>query len=184
MEILIFAYGSNMLSRRLRERAPSARPVGTGFISEHRLTFDKVSTDGSGKCDAEKTGLSDDRVYGVVYKMDDSDKPALDHAEGLGHGYAEKSVTVITDGGLRTASTYYATHKDKSLMPYHWYKKLVLAGAREHSLPVDYVAGIESVESVKTPMMSVVRGSGWFWKTTGEVLFRICLIGWLCETSA
>src|SRR5271169_1341443 len=104
MDILNFAYGSNMLSRRLRAPVASARPVATGFISEHRLTFDKVSTDGSGKCDAEKTGLPEDRVYGVIYKMDDSDKPALDCTEGLVRGYAEKSVTVITDGGPRTAS--------------------------------------------------------------------------------
>jgi len=34
---------------------------------------------------------------------------------------------------------------------YHWYKKLVLAGAREHSLPVGYVEAIETVESVNDP---------------------------------
>ena len=39
-----FAYGSNMLLRRLRaeERAPSAVPIGTGFLEGRRLTFDKV----------------------------------------------------------------------------------------------------------------------------------------------
>src|SRR5262249_27365980 len=125
MQILNFAYGSNMLSRRLRVRARSARRVASGFISEHRLTFDKVSTTGSGKCDAEKTGLPEDRVYGVVYKMNDSDKRDLDLAEGLGHGYAEKPVTVITDHGSIGATAYYATRKDKSLKPYHWYKRLV-----------------------------------------------------------
>jgi gamma-glutamylcyclotransferase len=115
------------------------------------LTFDKVSSDGSGKCDAEKTALSEERVYGVVYRMDDSEKPALDRAEGLHQGYGEKCVTVITVSGPVTVSAYYATNKDKSLKPYHWYKKLVLAGAREHSLPADYVEGIETVESVKDP---------------------------------
>jgi len=87
-----------------------------------------MSTDGSGKCDAEKTGLQEDRVYGVVYKMDDSAKPAIDRAEGLGHGYAEKSVTVITDSGPLDALTYYAARKVKSLKPYHWYKKSRLSG--------------------------------------------------------
>ncbi len=151
MDILNFAYGSNMLSRRLRERVPSAQPVAIGFISEHRLSFDKVSRDGSGKCDAGKTDLQEDRVHGVVYKIDVLDKPALDRAEGLRDGYAEKCVTVITDGGRLDAVTYYATRKDKSLRPYHWYKRLVVAGAREHSLPPGYIAGIDRVESVKDP---------------------------------
>ncbi len=80
-----------MLSRRLRARVPSAKPVATGFASDHRLTFDKVSVDGSGKCDAEKTGIPKDRVYGVVYEIDTADKPTLDRVEGLGNGYAENS---------------------------------------------------------------------------------------------
>jgi hypothetical protein len=49
--VLIFAYGSNMLERRLTARTPSAIPVGTAYVEEYRLTFDKVSTDGSGKCE-------------------------------------------------------------------------------------------------------------------------------------
>jgi gamma-glutamylcyclotransferase len=151
MEILNFAYGSNMLSRRLRARARSARFLATGYISEHRLTFDKKRRTGSGKCDAEKTGLPEDRVYGVVYKTNGSDKRTLDFAESLGDGYAEKRVTVVTDRGSIDAMAYYATRKDKSLKPYHWYKKLVLAGAREHSLPADYIAAIENVESIKDP---------------------------------
>jgi gamma-glutamylcyclotransferase len=140
-----------MLSRRLRARVPSAMPVATGFVSEHRLTFDKVSTDGSGKCDAEKTSMAEDRVYGVVYEIDDAEKPALDRAEGLRKGYAEKCLEVITDSGQITAGAYYATHKNTSLKPYHWYKDLVLAGAREHSLPANYVEVIEKVDSVKDP---------------------------------
>jgi gamma-glutamylcyclotransferase len=114
MAILYFAYGSNMLSRRLRARVPSAMPIAKGFVSEHRLTFDKVSIDGSGKCDTEKTGVPKDRVYGVVYKIDGTDKPALDRAEGLGNGYAEKCVEVVTDGGTVLAKAYYATRKKKT----------------------------------------------------------------------
>jgi len=124
-------------------------PFATGFVSEHRLAFDKVSSDGSGKCDAEKTSMPEDRVYGVVYEIEDAEKPALDSAEGFGSGYAEKCVDVIAESATVRAKTYYATHKNVCLRPYHWYKKLVLAGAREHSLPASYVEGIEKVESVK-----------------------------------
>jgi len=71
-------------------------------------------------------------------------------AEVLGHGYAEKCVTIITDDGPPDAVSYYATRKDRYLNPYHCYKKFVLAGAREHS-PRGHIAGVESVDSVKDP---------------------------------
>ena len=69
-KILYFAYGSNMLSRRLRapNRTPSAVAVGTGFVSGRRLTFDKVSTDGSAKCDIEVTTNPNDWAYGVLFE--------------------------------------------------------------------------------------------------------------------
>jgi hypothetical protein len=56
---LYFAYGSNMLTRRLTlpARAPSAVCAGTGYVECHRLAFDKVSRDGSGKADIEATRL-------------------------------------------------------------------------------------------------------------------------------
>jgi gamma-glutamylcyclotransferase len=47
---LNFAYGSNMLSARLRERVPSARPAGTACLPGFSLRWHKVSVDGSGKC--------------------------------------------------------------------------------------------------------------------------------------
>lgn len=52
---LNFAYGSNMLTDRLRERVPSARPVAVARLAGHSLRWHKVSIDGSGKCDAEAT---------------------------------------------------------------------------------------------------------------------------------
>jgi hypothetical protein len=39
---LCFAYGSNMLTRRLAARTPSAVAVGTAYVEGYRLTFDKV----------------------------------------------------------------------------------------------------------------------------------------------
>jgi gamma-glutamylcyclotransferase len=47
--IVNFAYGSNMLTRRLRERAPSARTVGTGVLHGHTLRWHKVGQDSSGQ---------------------------------------------------------------------------------------------------------------------------------------
>src|SRR5712691_11306972 len=104
--LVCFAYGSNMLSNCMRaaDRVPSAKPIGIGYVTGHRLTFDKISQkDGSGKCDAEATGDDRDRVYGVLYAVDPAEKHRLDDAEGFGHGYDEKEVEVITAMGPKLA---------------------------------------------------------------------------------
>jgi hypothetical protein len=147
--IVYFAYGSNMVTERLRERAPSATPIGIGRLSGHVLSWDKRSrSDGSGKCDAEATGRNGDVVWGVLFELDPRDKPALDRAEGAGEGYVEKQVTILTADGSVHALTYCATEKDPALRPYRWYKALVVAGAREHHLPADYRRRLELVETV------------------------------------
>ena len=156
-----FAYGSNMLTARLRERVPSATPIGIGQLPGHALRWDKRSArDASGKCDAEATGGQDDVVWGVVFELDPNDKAALDQAEGLGAGYLEKNVNVLTDAGPVRAVTYYATDKDPSLRPYHWYKALVIAGAREHGLPIGYRSRLELVVTVSDPDPARARRQG------------------------
>jgi gamma-glutamylcyclotransferase len=147
-----FAYSSNMLTNRLRERVPSATAIGIGQLVGYALRWDKRSgRDGSGKCDAEATGRQDDVVWGVLFELDPEDKPALDQAEGLGAGYTEKTVNVLTETGPVAAVMYYATDKDASLRPYHWYKALVIAGAREHGLPPSYRSRLELVVTVSDP---------------------------------
>lgn len=148
-----FAYGSNMLSRRLRasKRAPSAVTIDIGFVQGRRLTFDKVSQDGSGKCDIEFTKNPNDRAYGVLFKISSTEKPNLDEVEGLGKGYEEQKICVITKNGESVAVTYVATTKEPALRPYHWYKALVVAGAKEHGLPNDYVEWLRTFESQADP---------------------------------
>jgi len=147
--IKYFSYGSNMSSPRLIDRVPSARFMSIGKIAGHQLRFHKKSKDGSAKCDAEHTQNPGHFIWGVVFCISASEKEALDRIEGLGHGYDEKTVTVILENGDHLeAKTYYAIQKDASLKPYHWYKEHVLRGARENQLPFDYISIIESVQSV------------------------------------
>ncbi|TDX97775.1 gamma-glutamylcyclotransferase family protein [Thiohalophilus thiocyanatoxydans] len=146
-----FAYGSNMSSRRIQARSPSAAKLNTAVLTGHRLAFHKISdNDGTAKCDACETGEPEDCVHGVVFAIVEQDKPALDRAEGLGRGYAEKVVQVrLTDGEVVEAITYYAIRTDPALKPLDWYKSHVLRGAREHGLPEAYIRAIESVEHIE-----------------------------------
>lgn len=149
--ILNFAYGSNMLTRRLQERAPSAVPVATGIVRGHALRWHKVGQDLSGKCDIFATGNDEDVVHGVVYRLLAHDKPALDAAEGLGAGYDEKEVEIETDNGPLRARVYYATRIDPGAVPFAWYKALVVAGAQQHALPPAYVARLRAVTAAADP---------------------------------
>ena len=143
-----FAYGSNMSSRRLRQRTPSAKALGIGRLPGHALRWHKLGRDGSGKCDiAESDGQAGDVVWGVLYRIALAEKPILDRIEGLGIGYEEEKVRVETEAGAVAALTYKAKPGkiDAQLRPLADYKRHVLLGAKEHGLPVAYRRAIERV---------------------------------------
>jgi len=147
--MLYFSYGSNMSVRRIGERVSSATPVTIARLAQHRLMFHKVGKDGSAKCNAAETACPDACVFGVVFDICASGKANLDRNEGLGRGYEDKRVLVeAADGQTLEVVTYYATHINASLKPFHWYKEHVLRGAREHRLPDYYIRAIEFVESI------------------------------------
>ena len=146
-----FAYGSNMLSRRLRKRTPSAVAIGTGFVKGHRLTFDKVSSDGSGKCNIAAAKNPMERVYGVLFRINSSEAERLDNTEGLGRGYRKCELHVVTPTGTSPAVAYIADRTDPLLLPYDWYKEFVITGAVEHQLPGNYIDGLRSIASRRDP---------------------------------
>ncbi len=150
-EFLCFAYGSNLGRRRLAapSRAPSATRVAVGYVAGRRLAFDKYSSrDRSGKCDCEATGNPSDRVYGVIYRIAQSDRISLDAAEGLHHGYRDEIVTVVSGDAVYEALAYIATEKRTGLQVYDWYLNHVVIGAVENGLPADYIDKIRRMPTV------------------------------------
>lgn len=144
---LYFAYGSNMALRRLSatKRCPSARPLGAAELRGYELRWHKLSKDGSGKCDVVR-GSCTVRVLGVLFSIADDERGALDIAEGSGHGYERKQMAVWQGNVERQATLYVATQSAiiPTLKPYTWYKAWVVAGAKEHGLPDDYIAELEA----------------------------------------
>jgi len=149
--VLTFAYGSNMLTARIRKRCHSATVRGVAQLHGNELRWHKRSTDGSGKCDVVTSRAPGNVVYGVLFTIAQSEKAALDRAEGLGNGYAEKVVEVLASGTRHTATLYYATAVVDGLRPYSWYKDLVVAGAKEHGLPAEYIAWLEATAATADP---------------------------------
>jgi hypothetical protein len=141
-----------MSTLRIQHRIESVTVVSAARLHGHVLRFHKKSVDGSAKCDIEYTSNKDDIVHGVVFEIPAGEKRILDRYEGLGNGYDEKQVIIVLPhGGSLSAATYYATHIDESLSPYHWYKEHVIRGAREHALPDEYIAAIAAIPSVPDP---------------------------------
>lgn len=147
------AYGSNLHPLRLTARVPSARVVGVIEMPGYLLAFHKRSVDGSGKCLIYTEQGEHQKMYGVLYEFDARDKEKLDVFEGIGKGYTEQLVKFSLNGETYTPYIYIAqsTHIDATLVPYHWYKSLVIAGARYHNLPAEYVADIEATPSKVDP---------------------------------
>ena len=147
-DILYFAYGSNMSSRRLKKRVESANVISTGILEKYKLKFHKISEDGSGKCDAYFTNVLNDKINGVIYSIHEKDLDKLDIFEARGHGYEKKPVVIKRFNSNKVkAFTYCATDIDEGLKPYTWYKYHVLHGAVENDLPHDYITFIDSFKS-------------------------------------
>lgn len=143
-----FAYGSNMSVPRLTQRLPSTKFIGAYQLSGFLLKFHKASCDGSGKCDAFETNEQSDFIIGVLFDIDENEKPILDKIEGVGQGYEEKTVIVENNEGEKQAAyLYIATDINQNLAPYDWYKNHVLTGAKNAKLPLDYIEKIAAVKA-------------------------------------
>ena len=144
----IFCYGSNMSSERITERCSSSSFISRASVIGWKLLFNKKSKDGSGKANLVWTG-DGSLVWGVIFDITEDQKPLLDKFEGLGWGYDEVKIRVINDLGEEVECVcYIATdgkYLDGGLKPHDWYKEFCLVGAREHSIPEDYILMIEGV---------------------------------------
>lgn len=148
---LYFGYGSNLFAARLEHRLGYCPRLGAASLSGYALRFHKRGRDGSGKCDAFRTGDPADRLWGGVFRLDVGQLAELDRIEGP--GYERATVAVILGGRSVGADLYVARPEARApgLTPYDWYKEFVLAGARELAFPRDYLDAIEAVPSLPDP---------------------------------
>ncbi len=146
VEGLYFAYGSNLVSQRMRSRVPSASALGRARLPGMRLTLDKHGADGTGKANlAEDPEAS---VWGVVYALDPLHWPGLDACEP---GYVRIEAGVEVDWNPRSRSlrveTYVSHRLTRDPVAHAWYRSLLVEGAREHGLPEAHVAMLERLRA-------------------------------------
>jgi gamma-glutamylcyclotransferase (GGCT)/AIG2-like uncharacterized protein YtfP len=140
MQALYFAYGSNLATRRMRERVPGARAHGRARLAGFRLVSDKPGRDGTAKLNLVRDAAA--MVWGAVWALRAEDLVALDRFEG---GYERVAVTVGAEAGPLAATTYASPLRSADSGLARAYKALVLAGAREHGLPPEWLAFLESL---------------------------------------
>jgi cation transport regulator ChaC/SOS response regulatory protein OraA/RecX len=147
--VLHFAYGSNMSTPRLEKRVGTVRKRGIAKLDGFEIRFDKKSDDGSGKTNIAKM-MDGGTVWGVLFELTPEQMATLASRE---KGYATRDdLKVIRDGVPVAATTFVAKKQTEGLKPTRTYLDYLIAGAREHQLPPEYIAKLQAVEvTVKSP---------------------------------
>jgi cation transport regulator ChaC len=147
-KVWYFGYGSNMdsgtfLGRR-RMRPAEAR---VGVLADWRLCFDLPIGRGE-RGMANVRPVRGAEVWGVLWRITPSEAAHLDRTEGVPQGaYVRAAVRVgDRDGAVLEAFTYRSWRGRPGRKPSRRYMGLLLAGARYHGLPEDYVAWLRSLE--------------------------------------
>ncbi len=143
-----FGYGSNMNRGIFCERRGMApRAVRWGWLEDHRLCFDLPVGPGE-RAVANVRPEAGARTCGVLWLLDPEELARLDLTEGVHRGYYRRvPVEIVVDGGERLpAFTYQSSPGVSGRKPSARYLGLMVEGARQHGLPVEYVTFLESHE--------------------------------------
>jgi len=137
------------MSRAIFTDRRGMRPLVTrcGRLEDHRLCFSlPVGPGERGVANIEPAAGS--HVCGVLYLLTAAEFDRLDRTEGVPGGvYQRIAVEVVADGGERlSAFTYRSSFRGDGRKPSARYMGLLLDGAREQGLPIEYVRFLESFE--------------------------------------
>jgi cation transport regulator ChaC len=141
-----FAYGSNLdpgtfLGRR------GMQPLATriGVLHDFELRFDLPVGPGE-RGVANVAPRPGDHVWGAIYQLTHGGAEQLDRTEGVDKGvYRRLMVVVRTPETAEIAAfTYRSEISRPERKPSRRYLGLLIAGAREHGLPAEYVERLRS----------------------------------------
>ncbi|XP_044754513.1 gamma-glutamylcyclotransferase-like [Coccinella septempunctata] len=148
-KFLYFAYGSNLLQKRIHINNPSAVRAGIGKLKDYTLDFNTYSKRwrGASATIVKKKGA---HVWGALWTLDNEHMSTLDEQEGVKHNlYTPLTVEVeCPNGEIRICRVYQQTNNPLSTdkienlpedrKPSFVYLKTILDGADESGLPQQY----------------------------------------------
>ncbi|KAG4078398.1 hypothetical protein HA402_013108 [Bradysia odoriphaga] len=153
---MYFAYGSNLLSRRIHFQNPTAVRRGTGKLKDYRLDFNTQSRNWNG-CSATIVEHEGRYVWGAVWEIDMANMADLDRQEGVERNlYKALTKDVETPNGERITCRVYQkvtnpeeTYELEDLpldrQPSRTYLTCILKGAEESQLPVEYIDKLKRI---------------------------------------
>ncbi|MEI6732939.1 MAG: gamma-glutamylcyclotransferase family protein [Comamonadaceae bacterium] len=131
-----FSYGSNMDAFQMKDRCPTARSLGTAFLSQHRFEIDSRGF-------ATVTPRTSSRVHGIVWEITPTDEASLDQYEEVPDLYVKQYHKVQFEGGTESMLVYASTdHSSRSGRSQ--YLERIIEVAEENHLPVDYIRELRS----------------------------------------
>ncbi|CAD6217243.1 GSCOCG00004742001-RA-CDS [Cotesia congregata] len=145
-QVLYFAYGSNLLTSRIRINNPSAKLYSVARLENYRLDFIGWSNlwNGAPATIVETPGF---HVWGAVWELDVADIKNLDQQEA---GYNAFQVDVITHSGatyncrvyqqIKVPNSYAKLRElPDGRRPSQTYLKIIVKGALDRGLPTEYI---------------------------------------------
>ena len=157
--MLYFAYGSNLNPEQMQRRCPGHSVVGLAALRDHRLAFPITSHDWGGGV-ASVAPSHGPCVWGFVYDLPEADLASLDRYEGYRgpddqHNLYDRisvfvDLTRPDDGSIprRLRAGCYFARPSNPAPPSRRYLEAILAGARHHRLPDEYVAALAKTATV------------------------------------
>lgn len=145
-----FVYCEWIDDDRLKRALPSARFIGTVRLADHRLAFVSFKEDGSdavlkGGCFLEEAAGA--VTPGLLYEFDAAALAEAERLSRVAQGrYCAKWVQVVDGrGAAHLAVAYVIKHPVASSSPSNEYKANMLAGARKHAFPPQYLDHINAL---------------------------------------
>jgi gamma-glutamylcyclotransferase (GGCT)/AIG2-like uncharacterized protein YtfP len=133
-----FAYGSNMDEKQMMQRCKNAEFVDSARLLGHKFIINSRGV-------ATIVSKSDSEVYGILWRITKQDEEKLDRCEGIEHNvYRKEKVSVTTYKGKHVEVMVYIATNSTPGSPRHDYMERIVAAARLHNFPDNYIKELES----------------------------------------
>jgi len=143
-----FAYGSNLdRVTFIEQRRMNPLQQRVCRLAGYRITFDLPVGPGE-RGVANLQPADGESVWGVAFQLSQDDGRRLDQSEGVDFGADDRHAVRPVDrsGQAVEAFTYVSRHSAPGRKPSPRYIGLILRGARENQLPIEYVRELEALE--------------------------------------
>jgi gamma-glutamylcyclotransferase len=132
VDVLYFAYGSNLWRHQMLSRCPECRVIGTGRLNGWRWII-------TSRGYASIVASQGDHVLGTVYDLSEADVRKLDSFEGVAQGaYRKQQLSISVDGQELSCLVYIDPVTEEGEAKEEYIAR-INNGVNDAGFPHDYV---------------------------------------------